>query len=188
MRYLVFFLEEPSAKEMLEGLLPRILNPDIDVKYIIFEGKQDLEKRIEKKLLHWQLPNSYFLVLRDKDSGDCHIIKNELLTKINKTSKQDVSLVRIACHELESFYLGDLKAVENALEINGLSTHQEKRKYRNPDKLGSPSEELKKITMRKYQKKSGSRAIGRFLSITGSNRSHSFNILIQGIYKLVDMA
>ena len=67
---LVFFLEEPSAKAMLQGVIPRLL-PDIEVRYIVFEGKQDLEKRLPIRLRAWQNPESRFLVLRDQDSGDC---------------------------------------------------------------------------------------------------------------------
>lgn len=43
MKHLVFLLEEPSAKEMLNGLLPRLL-PGLSYRCIVFEGKQDLEK------------------------------------------------------------------------------------------------------------------------------------------------
>ena len=42
---LVFLLEEPSAKAMIEGILPQlILESDLVIRYIVFEGKQDLEK------------------------------------------------------------------------------------------------------------------------------------------------
>ncbi len=46
MKSLVFFLEEPSARAMLEGLLPRLLPDGWLVRYIVFEGKQDLEKQL----------------------------------------------------------------------------------------------------------------------------------------------
>ena len=41
MRELVFLLEEASAKAMLEGLVPRLLDDRIQVRLITFEGKQD---------------------------------------------------------------------------------------------------------------------------------------------------
>lgn len=50
-RELVFLLEERSAKVMLESLLPRMLHDDIEFKLIAFEGKQDLEKQITKRML-----------------------------------------------------------------------------------------------------------------------------------------
>ena len=43
MTQLVFFLEEPSARAMLENFLPRILPDNIAVRYVVFEGKQDLD-------------------------------------------------------------------------------------------------------------------------------------------------
>ncbi|MBU2552103.1 MAG: hypothetical protein KKB20_27075, partial [Proteobacteria bacterium] len=71
MRNLVVFLEEQSAKEMLRKLLPRILPGNIAVRYIVFEGKQDLEKQLIGKLRGWLIPETSFLVLRDQDVGDC---------------------------------------------------------------------------------------------------------------------
>jgi hypothetical protein len=38
MSVLVFFLEEPSAKAMLKGLLPRILPTEWLVRYVVFAG------------------------------------------------------------------------------------------------------------------------------------------------------
>ena len=46
MKTIVFFLEEPSAREMLEGVLPRILPEEVKVRYLVFQGKQDLEKNL----------------------------------------------------------------------------------------------------------------------------------------------
>jgi hypothetical protein len=50
MRELVFLLEEESAKVMIEGILPKLLTPVITPRYIVFEGKQDLEKSMLRKL------------------------------------------------------------------------------------------------------------------------------------------
>ena len=47
---LVFVLEEPSAREMLKGLLPRVLPGAVQVRYVVFEGKHDLEKNIIRRL------------------------------------------------------------------------------------------------------------------------------------------
>ncbi|WP_141698876.1 hypothetical protein [Candidatus Marithrix sp. Canyon 246] len=60
-----------------------------------------------------------------------------------------------------------------------------KQDFREPDKLSNPSEELYKLTKKKYQKVAGSRAIAPHLKIDGTNKSHSFNILLQGIKKLI---
>ena len=34
---LVFLLEEPSAREMLKGLLPRVLPHPVQIRYIVFD-------------------------------------------------------------------------------------------------------------------------------------------------------
>ena len=59
---LVCCLEELSAREMLAGVLVRILPTNWNVQYIVFEGKQDLLGRLQMRIRGWQLPNSFFLV------------------------------------------------------------------------------------------------------------------------------
>jgi hypothetical protein len=184
MKTIVFFLEEPSVKEMLEGLLPRVLPPKAQVKYLIFRGKQDLEKNLVRKLRGWQLPESVFVIIRDQDSSDCHVVKRRLFELCTQANKGD-ALIRVAFRELESFYLGDLVAVEKGFGLNGILAKQNKRKYRNPDNLGNPSEELVRLTKGEYQKISGSRAIGPLLDLA-NNRSHSFNILVTGLRRLAE--
>lgn len=185
MTTLVFWLEEPSAKEMILGVLKQILPKNIDVKFHLFQGKQDLEKNIESKLRCWQTPDSLFIVMRDQDAGNCIEIKNNLKTKCKNAEKPD-TLVRIACRTLESFYLGDLSAVEKGLNIKGLGHQQQKKPYCTPDKIPNAEQILKRITHNKYQKISGSRAIAPHLSLD-HNCSNSFNVLIQGIKNLVSV-
>lgn len=182
---LVCLLEEPSAEEMLKGVFPRLLPDDIFVKFIVFDGKQDLEKQIVRRIRFWQKPNSVFLIMRDKDTGNCKQIKEGLVRKTIEAGRQAESVVRIACHELESFYLGDLKAVEKGLSMSNLQQHQDNRKCRSPDSMPNANDSLKKITKLRYQKVAGSRAIGPYLSLDGSNRSHSFNVLISGVNRLL---
>jgi len=184
MKTIVFLLEEPSAREMLEGLLPRLLPVGFKRRYVIFQGKQDMERQLVRRLRGWQLPDSVFVVLRDQDAADCHEVKARLVELCQRAGRDEV-LVRIACRELESFYLGDLEAVERGLEVRGLAAKQSKRKYRTPDNLSSPSIELSNLTGKLYQKVSGSRAIGPHLSLN-SNRSHSFQVLLSGIKRLVE--
>ena len=185
MKHLVFLLEEASAKAMLEGLLPRMLPPNVFPKYIVFEGKSDLEKQLERRLKGWLSPDSLFVVLRDQDSGDCVKIKSRLTEKCRRANKP-ATLVRVACRELESWYLGDLAAVENALQIRNLARQQSARKYQEPDKLGQPFEELIRLTNGRYQKVSGSRDIGPHLAFDG-NYSRSFQVFLSGIRKVIGL-
>ena len=180
----VFFLEGPSEKEMLLGLLPRLLPPDVYVRYLIFNGKQDLEKNLIRRLRGWLSPDSVFIILRDQDACDCLEVKGKLKELSRQANKKNI-LIRIACHELETFYLGDLAAVEKGLGVKGLTKKQSNKKYRTPDQLGSPAQELTTLTDGTYQKLSGSRAIGPHLSLT-ENKSHSFKVLLSGIRKLFE--
>ena len=184
MRELVFLLEEASARAMLESLLPRILSPEIKPRLIPFEGKQDLEKQMVKRLRAYQNPHARFIVMRDQDShADCKALKASLIERCREAGKDSVTLVRIACRELESFYLADLAAVEAGLGIRGLVKQQQTVKFRQPDRLGSPSKELKKLTKERYQKVSGSRQIGQHLDWENV-RSDSFRNLIAGVQRL----
>ena len=167
---------------MLKGLLPRLLPIDLKIHFIVFEGKQHLEKQLPKRLKNWKKPDCLFVVLRDQDSGNCISIRKNLVTICADSGKPE-TLIRIAIHELESWYLGDLAAVDAGLNINRLSKLQNKAKYRNPDKLANPSQELKRITSNRYKKVSGSRAIGPHLSLY-ENCSYSFHKFISGIKTL----
>jgi hypothetical protein len=180
---LVFCLEEPSAKAMLEGILPRLLPEQIEARFIIFEGKQDLHKQLVRRLRFWQKPDSYFVVIRDQDHADCRQVKQALVALCQQADRAN-SLVRIACHELESFYLGDLAAVEIGLELKGLAKRQTIKKFRTPDKLENAAEELEKITQHSYQKLSGSKRISPHLKLDGSNTSKSFAMLVCGIQRI----
>lgn len=66
MKSLVFFLEEPSAKAMLNGLLPRLHPMGWQFRYVVFEGKQDLEKQLPLKLRAWRLTGHWSLSFHRK--------------------------------------------------------------------------------------------------------------------------
>lgn len=181
---LVFLLEEPSAAALLESLLPRLLDARVVPRLISFEGKQDLEKQIARRIRGYQNPNARFIVVRDQDSyQDCIALKQRLLDLCVQSGKQATCLVRIACTELETFYLADLAAVEVALDIQGIARGQGSRKFRSPDRLGSPSRELRTLTRGHYQKIAGSREIGKHLALDNT-RSPSFRNLVGGIRKM----
>lgn len=183
MTTLVFLLEEESARHMLEGLLPRLLPQGVHVRYIVFEGKQDLQQQLGRRLRGWLAPDTRFVILHDQDSSDCRTLKAQLQA-ICKQAGRPETLVRIACRELESFYLGDLEAVEKVFGPRGLARQQEGRKFRAPDSLNNAAQELRKLTGSRYQKLRGSRDIAAHLRLDGRNRSISFGQLLAGIQKL----
>ncbi|MDO9106071.1 MAG: DUF4276 family protein [Methylovulum sp.] len=182
MKELVFLLEEESMKALLDVLLPQILPTDISFLCIPHEGKQDLEKSIPRKLRAWKKPNTAFVIVRDKDAADCIEVKRRLANLCEQAGRGD-SLVRIACHELESWFLGDLAAVEQAFGIKKLAAQQQKSKYKDPDKLPYASEELEKL-VKGYRKTSGAKKIAVHMAIH-QNYSHSFNCFINGVNMLI---
>ena len=184
MKELVFLLEERSAKAMLESLLPRILDASIRFRCIPFEGKQDLEKQLTRRIRAYQNRTARFIVLRDQDSQpDCTQIKQHLLALCRESGRAKQCMVRIACAELESFYLADLSAVEQALGLQGLARQQQSRKFRAPDALPNPSKELRALTKGRYEKISGSRAIGQHLRLD-NERSPSYRNLLAAIRRM----
>ena len=186
MSEIVFFLEEPSAEAMLEGFLPKALPAGPSYRCIVFEGKQDLEKQLVKRMRGYRVPHSGFVVLRDQDSGDCKKIKSIFVQKCNEAKHPD-ALIRIACYELESWYLADLCAVEKAFSLSGfIKKYQNKMKFRSPDEFPSPAKTLKNIVPL-YQKVSGSRAIGPHIDPNNS-RSRSFYSFVSGLRKLCELS
>lgn len=183
MTELVFLLEEQSAQAMLEGLLPRLFDVPPVARYIVFEGKHDLERSLTRRIRGYQNPDARFVVIRDQDSDpDCLALKGSL-QRMCEVAGRPEALVRVFCRELEAIYLGDLAAVGIALGIIGLDRHQQKARYRHPDSIHAPSKELQRLTNGRYQKVSGSRAIGPILAID-NERSSSFRALVTGIRRI----
>jgi hypothetical protein len=187
MKTIAFFLEEPSTKVMLEGFISAHFNHDpdkFDFRYCVHEGKQDLEKNLERRLKGWLLPNTVFVVIRDQDSGDCIVIKQSLYKKC-KDAGHPETIVRIACRELESFYLGDPVAVEQGLGLKNIAKSGNKASFRMPDTVDRPSKKLMALTKGRYHKIDGSRKIAPFLN-PQINRSHSFKVLYKTLRDILD--
>ncbi len=183
---LIFLLEEPSIKIVLDKILPKLIPDEVHYICIAHQGKQDLAKSIPKKIKAFQFkPATKFVVVHDQDSHDCKTLKSNLLKICQNAGKSDVS-IRIICHELESWFLGDLAAVEKAyaLKTKSLSKKQDQRKFRDPDQLNSAKQELKKLVS-EYYPATHAKAIAPYLSLA-DNKSHSFQVFLAGIRKLVN--
>lgn len=183
MSRLVFFLEERSARVMLETLLARLM-PELPFLCIDFQGKQQFEKELPKRLRAWNVPGDRFIAVRDQDSDDCLVLKNRIRRLCQDAHKPDV-IVRIACRELESWYLGEFAAVEAAMNTTGLVGLENKARYRDPDSIVNPATELEQLTDGQYQKIDGSRRIARFLDPM-QNRSASFQVLWKRIQSIAE--
>lgn len=184
MSRLVFLLEERSMKILLETLLPRFF-PDIAFLCVAHEGKQDLEKSIPRKLRAWCEPGARFVIVWDNDGGDCHVLKKRLKQLCDKSGRSE-SLVRIACQELEAWYIGDPDAMADAFDKEQLRDIGKRARFRNPDTIQKPSKEMKKL-IPAFQKVSGARRMGHTLS-RHENRSRSFQVFLEGVtYELTSM-
>ncbi len=179
--HIVFFLEGPSEQDFLKAFLPSHLPAHINLHYQVFQGKRDMEKRLGLRIRGWRQANTCFFVLRDQDSGDCLAIKNGL-QQICNLAGHPHAVVRIACRELETFFIGDWAAVALAFEVPALAKLGAKAMYRQPDLLGSPAGELKKhISL--YQKRDGARRIAAHLD-PARNKSHSFGVFMRSLQQI----
>lgn len=187
MKNIAFFLEEVSAEEMLKKIIDKRFpnaKPEANKFHITYhshQGKQDLEKNLELRLKNWKKPNTIFIIMRDQDSKDCKIVKNELRVICKKAGKTHAeTIIRIACHELETFYLGDFSAIEKAFKIKNIKKKANSKIFNNPDKeVSQPSKEIAKI-VKKYTKINGSRKIAELLE-PHKNTSNSFRVLYKSL-------
>lgn len=177
---IIFLTEELSMKSTLEVILPKII-PNIDYIIISHSGKSDLQESIPRKLRAWNKPAD-FVILHDKDSADCVVLKDKLL-KLCINGKRPDTLIRIVCTELESWFLGDLQAVAKAYNKPTIAKKKDKAKYRNPDTINDASEELERLCG-DGGKITRAKKIAPKMDIS-QNKSHSLQIFIAGLQKMI---
>jgi hypothetical protein len=93
-------------------------------------------------------------------------------------------LVRIACQELEAWYFGDCDALANAFSQPQLRQISARRRYRDPDSIDQPGRALTELVAG-FQKVSGARLMGRFVS--RENTSRSYLTFIDGVHRLQEL-
>ena len=167
-------------RALLERLLPRLF-PNLEFLCVHHEGKQDLEKSVPRKLRAWREPGVHFVVVRDNDGGDCARTKLRLLDLCAQRERQRF-LVRIACQEVEAWYLGEPDALAEAFNDDGLRRIGRRARYRNPDAVIQPARELSKLVPA-FQKVSGARRMALRLS-RERNQSPSFHALVDGVERI----
>lgn len=168
-------------KICLDAVMKKVLvdRPDVTCRFVAFQGKGDLEKRLPIKLKGWSAPDTKFVVVRDQDEDDCLKLK-ERLVELSSGYGRDV-LVRIVCHELEAWYFGDLRAVDEAYSTK-LEKLAGKKRFRDPDTIHHPKLELKKH-LPELQQILGAQKIAPNLD-PERNTSRSFHVLVDGVRKL----
>ncbi len=180
--------EEQSMCDVLEIILPKILPKKwvLQQNYFIrpHKGKSDLQKSIPRKIKVFSTYHepAGVVIVHDQDSYDCSELKNKLLTLCKITIEEPCPiLIRIACRELESWYLGDMKAIQSAYPKFKVENYTKKSKFRNPDNLNNATEEIEKI-LPDFQKGASARAIAPHLDTNiENNQSESYRQFIKGI-------
>jgi len=176
----IFLLEEYSMKALLDDLLPRLV-PELRFLCVPHEGKQDLEKSVPRKLRAWQEPGARFVIVRDNDGGDCAELKKRLVG-LCAAARPGVFLVRIAVQELEAWYIGQLDGLGHVFGKPSVEHLWDRARYRNPDAVVRPSEEIKRLVP-EFQRVSGARRMAPVL-LPETNRSHSFCVFVDGVRRI----
>jgi hypothetical protein len=182
---LVFLLEEPSMKHLLEGLLPRLMPGWVKDEHFLcvpHEGKSDLDRSVPRKLGAWGVPGDRFVVLRDNDAAACVEVKARLV-KLCAASGRPDTLVRLACQELEAWYLGDLEALAAAYEDPKLCAPALRKRFVDPDAWEKPSLQVQRL-LPAFQKGQGARLMGAALRDADANKSRSFQVFVAGVQRL----
>lgn len=191
MDILEILVEEPSIEEVLKVILPKILPEGWELGVNCFirhhDGKQDLQQSIPRKIRVASKKDitTGFIIVHDQDSNDCHHLKAELVSLCEEAQRGNGHVpykVRIVCHELESWYLGDMDALENVFPRFHAANYRGKKKFRQPDQCANPKLELKRI-VGDYAQIATAREIAPHLDIE-KNKSQSFHYFISGVRQM----
>ncbi len=90
--------------------------------------------------------------------------------------------MRLVCQELESWYIGDLRALANAFDAPKIDTPAHRKRFVLPDGWQKPSVEVKRLVPT-FQKISGARALSQHLNAAG-NLSRSFQVFVAGAQRI----
>lgn len=184
------FTEEPSLKEVLDIIVPKIIPQGVYYQIYPHQGKQDLEKALKTAVPSIsKIPGARIIITRDQDNDDCKILKSNLeklvTGKINCEYK-----IRIVCKELESWFLGDLAAVEATYNRFKANQYSNRADFRDVDGIPKPSELLRRIipeysNLDSLPKLATAQRIGANMDLN-NNRSESFNQMVAAIKELTD--
>ena len=169
--------------DALRQLLPK-LRPELREfehwMIINHQGKSDLEKSYPRKMKQWGEPGVRFIIMRDNDGADCVALKARLASRM--PDNPPTHLIRIVCQELESWFIGDMRALKAAYPAAG--RHQTFKTLANthPDTLTNASDLLKVLTGTKA-KRLTAELIAQHMK-PAVNRSGSFQIFVAGLDRL----
>lgn len=186
---LEILVEEPSMEALLKVILPSILSGGWKLNENVFvrphQGKGDLKNSIPKKFKAFSKDSSQitgFIILQDQDANDCKQLKNELdqLCKQNNFGNRCPYKVRIVCHELEAWYLGDPDAISLIFPHDfKADSYRNKSICKAPDGIVSPKKQLKRIVGDYPQIQTATDIAGKM--VVGANQSKSFKQFVGAV-------
>jgi hypothetical protein len=189
---LYIFVEELSAKRVLDVVIPKIIPQNVSFQVYPHQGKEDLERAINTTVPSIsRIPGARILIARDQDSGDCKRVKQRIKSIIQGKSSAP-TLIRIVCRELEAWYLGDLNAVSQAYPRVKPQHYLNKADFRNVDLIQNADELLLSIipeynNINTLPKLEVAENVSPFLDVK-NNSSTSFQNFVSGVDKLLAMS
>ncbi len=191
---MIFFLvEDYSTRKFLEGILPRLgfAKHLFEIKH--HRGKGDLTSNLGKIIPSLSKRVQQIIIILDQDQQDCVKLKSELNEKMVHCACK--YKIRIACYELEAWFLGDMVAISKCSPRFKVSSFQAKEKYRDIDKFTKikPSTEIENIVpdwKKDYTSKPKfAEKIALFMSLEQrnskqANRSYSFHVLLETLINI----
>jgi hypothetical protein len=197
--HLEFLLEGESDEIVLEALLPKILPAKTTYALHVFQGKQNLLKKLPERLRgyrSWLPPHWRLVILRDSDREDCKKLKEHIKDIVARESfsifsntevtKEGIVIIRLAMQEMEAWFLGDAEALRQAYPRLP-ETLDQRQGYRQPDAIPSPWLKLEKTLKAAGYQPGGkievARKIAPFLA-PSRNRSRSFQLFWQTLVRV----
>jgi len=183
---IIFLVEDYSMKKFLEGILPRLGFQDYAFEIKHHRGKEDLISHLDQVIPSLSKRAQQIIVIIDQDKQDCVKLKNKIKAKMAWCSCE--YKIRIACYELEAWFLGDMEAIAECSPRFKARFFQGKEKYRDVDRIEKPSRVIEEIVpdwKESYASKPEfAKTIADFVSlerlnVEEANRSHSFHVLLE---------
>jgi len=184
---IIFLVEDYSMRKFLEGILPRLgfAAHHFEIKH--HNGKEDLLANLSKVIPTLSKRAAHLIVLIDKDKQDCVQLKQKLQEKMAWCFCQYT--LRIACYELESWFLGDLDAIAHCSSKFKLDFFKNKAKYQHTDNITKPSSDLEAIVpdwkTLYASKPKFAETISKFMTLEFEhNHSESFTVFLKTLFQL----
>jgi len=183
---IVFLVEDYSTKKFLEGILPRLGFEEHQFEIKHHRGKEDLISHLNQIIPSLSKRAEQIIVIIDQDKQNCVKLKNKIQEKMAWCTCE--YKIRIACYELEAWFLGDMEAIAKCSPRFKASFFQGKKKYRDVDNIPKPSSVIEQIVPdwkeRYASKPKFAEKIAQEVSLKGqnfeqANRSHSFHVLLE---------